>query len=206
MLVFVLTGGKNGPLGPITGTAPDVTVPDFSFDLGKALPIPTVEGANVKKLRAPASQAQQSANDVIDTFYTEAFLDPANWRDGSYDDAFQGFRSDAATQAKNDTAALTAGSVGDTFSKITPAHSTLKTNVLLDSKGQPVSMVAIVKFVAKGVALNGGTHTFVSLGQFFLLKVDGDWKIVSFDVRRKDADQAASATPSTSGSTTGSPS
>src|SRR5207247_1514740 len=148
---------------------PDVTVPEFSFDLGKALPIPTVEGANVKKLRAPAADAQASASDVIDTFYTEAFLDPSNWRDGSYDDVFTAFRSDAASQAQNDLGALTAGSVGDTFSKITPAHSTLKTNVLMDSKGQPASMVAIVKFVAKGTAIGGGTHTFVSLGQFFLL-------------------------------------
>ena len=64
---------------------------------------------------------------------------------------------------------------------------------------------SIVKFVAKGTAINGGTHMFVSLGQFFLLKVDGDWKVVSFDVRRKDADQAA-ASPSVSGSTSGSPS
>jgi len=206
VLIFVLTGGNNGPLGPVVPGGPDNTVPEFSFSTGKAIPIPTVAGVKAKKLKGAATQAQSKADEVMDSFYTEAFLDPANWRDGSYDDVFKSFSSGAAAQAQKDLATLTAGSVGGTIASISPAKSTLSTRVLMDSKGQPASIVALVKFSAKGSVTAGGTHVFSSVGQYFLEPVGGNWQIVSFDVKRKDQDLKPSPTPSGSTSTSGSPS
>ena len=76
--------------------------------------------------------------------------------------------------------------------------STVKTEVLVDPKNVPASVIGIVKFQASGVE---GSQRFVfnSKGQYTLQKIDGDWTIVSFSVSRADKEGTAgagSATPS----------
>jgi hypothetical protein len=136
---------------------------------------------------------------VIDTIYTEGFLDPSSWRGGEYDEAWAQF-SDAATGRAEDSAqALTAGSsAGDAYTTIEPAKATVRPRVLVDDAGRPVSVAAVVFFSAKGVHQDGSYTLFKSTGQYFLRRDGSEWKVVAFDVRRADDEKKAPASPSAS--------
>jgi hypothetical protein len=185
------------------GTQVAPSTPNFDFKTAKAVAIPT--GTQTpKKLKAAATGASRQAVLVLDAVYTEGFLDPNSWNDASYGDVWAQFRKDAATEAESHVDTLTAGSTaGDSYSTIEPAKATIRPRVLMDPKGQPLSVLAIVYFSAKGMHEDGSYTLFRSTGQYFLQKDGSDWKITSFQVSRKDAKKAAPS-PTSSGSVSGS--
>ncbi len=203
VVVFLATGGNGGPLGGVLPGGPDNTVPEFSFKVAKPVPVATVAGAQPKSYLLAAKTAAVAANKVMHTLFTEAFLDPANWRDGSYDTVWKQFSASAAIRAQGRAAVLTAGEgAGGTFDAIEPSRGSLKTRVLLDAKGSPVSIMAVVHFSARGVGKDGTATLLQSAGSFFLKKFGGAWKVVSFEVKRTDTEEPAPA-PSGAGSPTG---
>jgi hypothetical protein len=210
--IFFATRGKGPLAGVIPGTSksPALVTPDFHFRGAKTVAIPTVASQSPKKLKEPAQQAALQTTSVIHDLYTEAFLDPANWQGGTYDSAYAVFSSSAASQAESSADVLTAGPrAGDAFSDIQPGKAKIQSQVLMDARGNPSTVVATVTFTARGTQTDGPTTLFVSSGSFFLRRVDGDWKIVAFQVRRGDKVEKTPVTPSgSSGSTTpsGSPS
>jgi hypothetical protein len=210
--VFLATRGK-GPLAgvlPGTSKSPPSVTPDFNFKGMKTAAVPTVTSQSAKNLEKPAQAAAQQTTGVIHQLYSSAFLDPANWQSGSYDSVYALFSRSAAAKAKASADVLTAGPrAGDTFADIQPGKATIQSQVLMDSRGNPSTVVAKVTFTALGTQTEGPTTLFVSSGSFFLRKVNGDWKIVAFEVRRGDKVKKAVATPSGASSTTtpsGSPS
>jgi hypothetical protein len=205
VLAVIVVGGKllfGGDDGPTTqgGTHVDVNTPPFDFKVAKTVVVPVSEDQKRKKLEAPATAASDEAVGVMDTIYTETFLDPSSWKGANYDEAWTQFTQDAGTQAQADTATLTAGTgAGDSYDTIEPVKGLVKPRVLVDEKGQPVSIMASVSFSAQG-AHGDGTYTlFKSSGQFFLRKVGDVWKVVAFQVHRADSEETAP--PSSSGST-----
>ena len=81
----------------------------------------------------------------------------------------------------------------DTLSVVSKARY----QVPLDPHDAPTSVVGITKFEATGEGTDG-THLFVSRGQFFLEKIDGDWTVVGFSVSRADKagkPQASASSP-----------
>jgi hypothetical protein len=74
--------------------------------------------------------------------------------------------------------------------------STLKLDVLLDPLGKPASVTGTVNFQAKGTG-GGSVYIFKSKGQYVFRKVDGDWKVVSFSVRRADTERAPASSAAT---------
>jgi hypothetical protein len=71
--------------------------------------------------------------------------------------------------------------------------------VLLDPLGKPATVAGTVNFQAKGTG-GGSVYLFRSKGQYVFRRIDGEWKVVSFSVRRADTEKAA---PSSTGSPTG---
>ncbi len=198
----MFSGGGDGPLGAVVGADTPET-PEFDFEVAKTVAITTApqEGekpGDGKEAKAAAEPAAEAIVAALDTFYTEAFLDPANWQDGTYDEAFEAFSADARAEAEDQLETLTAGTGATELETIRPLDSTLKTKVLVDPKNLPVAVIGTVKFQASG---NQGTDRFVfsSKGQYVFQKIDGDWTIVSFSVSRNDKEQSrpsGSATPS----------
>jgi hypothetical protein len=202
--VFLATRGKGPLAGVIPGTSksPELPTPDFQFTGTKTVAIPTVATQSAKKLKEPAQEAARQTTGVIHRLYTAAFLDPANWQSGTYDSAFEVFSSSAAAQAKTSADVLTAGpQAGETFSDIQPGKAAIKSRVLMDLRGNPSTVVAKVTFTAQGTQTDGPTTLFVSSGSFFLRRLNGDWKIVAFEVRRGDKVENAKATPTGPGGT-----
>lgn len=196
------------PSGSGTTVAPET--PELTFTIAKVLPIPVTPTQKPKKLAPAAKTAGDAAVDVIDTIYTEGFLDPSSWNGGDYSDAWTQFTDDAATQAEAHADILTAGSTaGDLYTTITPEKALVKPRVLMDDAGKAVSVEAVVTFTAKGMHDDGSFTLFKSTGHYFLRRDGSAWKVVAFQVHREDSEQhiaSPSSSATASSEPTGSPS
>lgn len=161
-------------------TTPSFRFRDTSRELVRTSPKPVG-----RRHRQAALAAANTAEDVLADLYTEGFLDPANWEEGRYAEAFRGFARGARAQAETRPGSLTAGPrAGDRYERIEPKLGQIATRILLDREGSPVLLVSVVRFTA----IATGTEDVVlrSTGQFLFERVGGAWRIVSFDVTRND--------------------
>ena len=127
---------------------------------------------------------------MLTELYTEGFLDPANWEEGSYADAFGGFARGARDQAETHPGLLTAGpGAGDRYERIEPRSGRIATRILLDRQGSPVLLVSVVRFSA--LATGSDEVVLRSAGQYLFERVGSAWRIVSFDVTRDDRPRGA---------------
>jgi hypothetical protein len=204
LVVIAVSNGNGGGLGGIVpGIGEDEPkTPAFAWDESKAAAVTTAvqaDGADkAKGADEAAAPAAAAAAQVLDELYTQAFLVPQNWQEGTYEDAVAVFARQAQPRALKQIEVLTAGTaVGEVLDRIDPKVGTLKTTVLLDPDGRPYSVVGTVKFTARGKGETTNV-TFASNGQYFLEKIDGRWRIVAFTVTRDDRKQPGGATASIS--------
>jgi hypothetical protein len=195
-VLLALRGGG----GPIIG-AGDEPAPPFDFIVKPAKAIPTAPDADEAALTASAAELAQEITPTIDDLYTNAYLDPSNWRHDDYEEVFTAFAPDAAATAEQSVETLTLGATaGDVFDTVDPGKSKLTYQVLFDPDGAPESAVVSVIFRATAERKNGTFLAIVSEGEFFLRQVDG-WTITAFDVTRDDHEKeppspSASVSPS----------
>lgn len=186
---------------PIIG-GDDEVVPAFDFVLKEAVPVATVLDPDDGTLATEAEETAQEITPMFDDLFTNAFLDPANWRDGDYEEVFATFTSDAATMAEQNVEILTLGAdAGDVFEHVDPGKSRLSYEVLFDPEGAAQTAVASVVFRATAERKDGTFLAIVSEGSF-ILRNDGGWMVAAFDVRRSDhvtqpPSPSISASPST---------
>lgn len=195
VLVLTLRGGTV----PILGGGQNETTPPFDFTIKGARAVATSTDADDAALTASAQQVADDATPTIDDLYTFAFLDPSNWHDGEYDEAFEAFADGARETARSSADVLTLGAdAGDVFKTVEPRKSTLAYQVLFDKDGNPDTVVATVVFRALGERKDGTYLAILSEGTLFLRDLDG-WKVTAFDVTRGDEETAPpSPSPSTS--------
>jgi hypothetical protein len=169
-------------------TASDVaspTAPWFGWDDTSRKLVRTSPDPMGSRHRRASVAAATEAEDVLTDLYTEGFLDPANWVQGSYADAFGGFARGARDRAETHPGPLTAGpGAGDRYDLIEPKSGRIATRILLDRRGAPVLLVSVVRFTA--VATGSDEVILRSVGQYFFERVGRAWRIVSFDVTRND--------------------
>ena len=196
-VAILLTRGGGGPI--IGGG--DEPAPPFDFIVKPATAIPTAPDADEAALSASATEVAQEITPMIDDLYTNAYLDPSNWRHDDYEEVFTAFAPDAAATAEQSVETLTLGATaGDVFDTVDPGKSKLTYQVLFDPDGAPESAVVSVIFRATAERKNGTFLAIVSEGEFFLRQVDG-WTITAFDVTRDDHEKeppspSASVSPS----------
>ncbi len=195
VLFLLLRGGGSG--GGIIG-GPDNTIPAFDFRLTKAIPI-LVTNHKPTQFDSAAQDVAGQVGATMTMLYREAFLDPANWRDGSYDEVWPLFEDGSQAAAQQDGTTLTLGpSAGDQFDTIDQPLGTLSVKVLLDRTNQPATAVAIVKFKALATAKAGAPILVVSTGQYFLRQTSDGWLVYAFSVSRDDHEVVPSPGPSSS--------
>ena len=196
VMLLTLRGGAV----PILG-GDDEVAPPFDFTIRGARAVATSSDADQDTLNADAEQLVPDITPTVDDLYTFAFLDPSNWHDGSYDEAFESFSSDSAQTAQDSAAVLTLGAdAGDVYQSVEPRKSTISYEILYDREGKPHTAVATVVFRALAQRKDGTYIAVLSEGTLFLRDVDG-WKITAFDVTRGDEETtppspSASASPS----------
>jgi hypothetical protein len=195
-LLLALRGGG----GTIIGGG-DEPAPPFDFIVKPATAIPTAPDADQTTLSASADEVAQEITPIIDDLYTNAYLDPSNWRHDDYEEVFTAFASHAAGTAEQSVETLTLGATaGDVFDTVDPGKSKLTYQVLFDPDGAPESAVVSVIFRATAERKNGTYLAIVSEGEFFLRQID-EWTITAFDVTRDDHEKeppspSASVSPS----------
>jgi hypothetical protein len=200
-VAFLLTRGGGGPI--IGGG--DEPAPPFDFIVKPAAAIPTAPDADDAALSASADEVAQEITPMIDDLYTNAYLDPSNWRHDDYEEVFTAFAPGAAATAEQSVETLTLGATaGDVFDTVDPGKSKLTYQVLFDPDGAPESAVVSVIFRATAERKNGTYLAIVSEGEFFLRQIEGQgegWTITAFDVTRDDHEKeppspSASVSPS----------
>ncbi len=194
VLFLVLRGGSGGR--GIFGGGPDDTIPAFDFRITKTQPI-VVTDKEPSQFDSSAAQVADEVTKTMTALYTEAFLDPSNWRDGTYDNVWPLFDEGSRTSAQQDGTTLTLGaSAGDTYDKVGRPKGKIAVKVLLDREEKPSMAVAIVKFSALGTRKDGTYTEIVSTGQFFLRPGGSGWTVYAFQVRRSDHETTPPPGPS----------
>ena len=193
VILLTLRGGAASILGG------DEAAPPFDFTVRGARAVATSADADQDALNASAEELVPDITPTIDDLYTFAFLDPSNWHDGSYDEAFESFSPHAAQTARQNTAVLTLGAdAGDVYKTVEPRKSSISYEILYDREGEPNTAVATVVFRALAQRKDGTYIAVLSEGTLFLRDVDG-WKVTAFDVTRGDTEtEPPSPSPSTS--------
>ena len=195
-ILLALRGGGGAIIG-----GGDEPAPPFDFIVKPATAIPTAPDADEAALSASAAEVAQEITSMIDDLYTNAYLDPSNWRHDDYEEVFTAFAPDAAATAEQSVETLTLGATaGDVFDTVEPGKSKLTYQVLFDPDGAPESAVVSVIFRATAERKNGTFLAIVSEGEFFLRQID-EWTITAFDVTRDDHEKeppspSASVSPS----------
>ncbi|HZD80201.1 MAG TPA: hypothetical protein VE646_09200 [Actinomycetota bacterium] len=194
ILFLVLRGGSGG--GGILGRAQDDSIPRLRFRLSKVVPVPVTD-AKPSELEHAARPAASAVTKTITALYSEAFLDPGNWRGGSYDSVWTLFDDGSRSAAQGEDQTLTLGpSAGDRYETVKQPKGKLSVKVLLDDKEQAATAVAIVRFETVATGKDGTLTTVVSTGQYFLHPGPDGWRIYSFSVGREDEEQAPQPGPS----------
>ena len=208
VLILTLKGGDgDGFLGGITGGSheDDNTVPPFEFRLSKTGVVATVEDADLDAMRTQAGTVAGEITPLLDDLYTNAFLDPTNWREGDYEEIFTIFAPEALASAREGVETLTLGATAsDVYERVTPRRGSLRFRVLFDQEGAPDTVVVQVSFAALGQRQDGTYTAIVSSGELFL-NDDGGWKVTAFDVTREDHATKPPPSPTPSGSPSASP-
>lgn len=198
-LVLFLVLRDGGGVPGVLGGGEDDTIPAFDFRVARTVPV-SVAQSDAKQLAGAAEAVSVPVTDTMTLLYTEAFLDPANWRDGSYEEVWPLFDGGSQAAAQEDGDTLTLGTTaGDRFEKVDRPRGKITVKVLLDEADEPVTAVAIVTFQALATGKDGTDTLIVSIGQYFLRETPEGWLVYSFSVSRDD--QASMPTPGPSPST-----
>jgi hypothetical protein len=201
---------RDEPITPsILEPAPQRT-PAFAFAVGRSGALPTaaikarkpIRTDPLLPLRGASKIASRNAIASVTRLYRAGFLKPANWQSGSYGSLWREFARTSKATARKDVRVLTAGTAaGDAYVSIAPRPSKVTTTVLLDRTGKPALVLASTWFRALGRTIAGSSNTrFDSSGRFFFERVGSSWKIVSYDVRRRDGkvEEPSPSAPSSS--------
>ena len=206
LIVLLLTGGGKTIIDTVIPGG-DEPVPEFDFKLAKVAVVPTAEEADADALRPLAETTATEVAPVLDTLFTEAFLDPNNWKVGEYTEAFEQFSDAAVSSAQvQGSETLTLGaSAGDTYDAVEPTKGSIRFEVLFDRDGEPFSVAAHVRFYALGERKDGTYVAIVSHGVMFVRDQGNGWKVTAYDMKRNDHETTAPS-PSTSPGASTSPS
>lgn len=185
-LVLFLVLRDGGGVPGVLGGGEDDTIPAFDFRVARTVPV-SVAQSDAKQLAGAAEAVSVPVTDTMTLLYTEAFLDPANWRDGSYEEVWPLFDGGSQAAAQEDGDTLTLGTTaGDRFEKVDRPRGKITVKVLLDEADEPVTAVAIVTFQALATGKDGTDTMIVSIGQYFLRETPEGWLVYSFSVSRDD--------------------
>jgi LCP family protein required for cell wall assembly len=178
MLTLVLsscTGGEQGPAAtpssPAGSTGPDT-------DLRLRLAQVSGKGADGPLRPADVAEPAEAIREGLEHLYETAFLAPALDRPS----LLAHFSGEARAEAERHLDRLTLGPVRGQVDEVVPRRAALWLTFLADRSGKPLAAFADTEFEA--TAVSGDTNAPIAhRGDFVLRKLNGRWRIVSYDVR-----------------------
>jgi hypothetical protein len=164
---------------PIGGD--DRQTPGFSF-LVRQVSSEAIDG------KAPKGALERAAEDLrssLDAMYAAGFVDPDKWEDGSFPEVLDAFAGEATDAARDDLDDLSLGPASAQVDFVEPRRSIMDVEFLLTEQMDPFAAVATVTFRATGELADGGTLRILHEGRYVMRRIDGRWRVVSYDVDGK---------------------
>jgi hypothetical protein len=189
VLAVVLSGGGTSVVSRST--------PAFSFTVQKAIGTTLEPGVKDQDVSARADIVAAELAPTFDLLFSAAYLDPENWREGTYDDVWTFFGDEARPTAVASAQTLTLGDLGARFDDVQPVRGVLGARVLFDADGEPKLVAVRITFRATGTpgADAANAAQIIARGEFLVERRGTDWVITAFRVDRDDANlPAAEAT------------
>lgn len=176
VLAAACTGGAEGPpdAGPAPTGAGGPATPQLTMRLARATGKTEDGPLRPSDIAEPAEAIRRDLEELYET----AFLAPSLDRQA----LFSHFAGDARLAAERDLARLTIGPVRGELDEVVPWRATVSLTLLGDTGGRPLAAFAATRFRAS--AVSGNVHAPVtSYGDFVLRRSNGEWRIVSYDMR-----------------------
>ena len=200
---YLLSGGESfiPDVDDLLNRGP--ATPEFEFQKTSFVVVSTTD-TNADDLTKAAEPAAAEVQTVLTDLVQRTFVDPDTW--GDYEDVFADtMTEDAAKRAGEQTKVLTLGATAnDDYTFMTPERGGITMTILTGSEDSAVEASATITFVGLAEATDGSFTTVTSKGTYLLEKIDGEWRIFSFDVDRREkaakAPASASAGPSSEAS------
>jgi hypothetical protein len=202
----LLLRGGDDPISRVRQIISDEpTVEPFAFDNVRTTVSP-LSTTKPKRLRDVAAGAGGQIAPVIEELIMQTYVDPDAW--GDYGDAWDLFEGGAAEQAEADADVLTLGASADgLYDELRADGGALRVIVLTDAKDRPIRAVAQVRFFASASLKDGSATEITTEGSYFLLRDGDEWRIVAYDVERREdpagSTTGATGTTGTTGTATG---
>jgi hypothetical protein len=188
--VLVRSGGEEPPSPP--------QAKPFVFTRGQTHFFPI--GASAAKLSPEQRETARAGVDgVMSDVYDAGFVTRSRWEGGAFTGVLQHFAPDAVEEARNDLAELTLGSEARRLESVKPESGILDVAFLL-RKLEPMAAIATTQFNAEGRLAGGGGLRVTHEGKYFLRLIDGQWRIVGYEVDGS-LDTGGPGTPRTAGTT-----
>lgn len=186
---LILRGGGTSPLGSST--------PGFTFEVQKAIATSLEEGARDQDLMDRAAETAQVVQPILSELFSDAFLDPGNWRAGDFTDVWDYFSEEARSDAQASVEVLTLGGLGKVFDDVEPKYGVMSVRVLYGADGEPTLINVSCTFRATATPSDGSPSSeIVSKGDFMFEPSGDSWSVLAFRVNRSDIDlPAVEATP-----------
>jgi LCP family protein required for cell wall assembly len=131
-----------------------------------------------RALQDPAREVRDS----LERLYSIAFVDPSGWDGGRFPDLARSFAGDARETVRGDLGALTLGPAARVVEAVRPERARVEVRFLADASKRLVAAFAQVAFEATAFAGDAELPIEQS-GAYTLRRVDGDWRVVAYDVR-----------------------
>jgi hypothetical protein len=139
-------------------------------------------GGSAAKLTPEQKEAARAGVDgVMSDVYDAAFVTRSRWEGGAFSSVLQHFAPEALEEARKDLAELTLGSEARRLQSVKPESGILEVAFLL-RKLEPMAAIATTEFHAQGRLSGGGGLSVTHEGKYFLRLIDGQWRIVGYEV------------------------
>jgi hypothetical protein len=157
-------------------------------------------GGSAAKLSPEQKEgARAGVDSVMSDVYDAGFVTRSRWEGGRFTGVLAHFAPEAARQAEKDLAELTLGSEAQRLESVKPETGVLEVAFLL-RRLEPMAAIATANFQGQGKLSGGGRLSVAHQGKFFLRLIEGQWRIVGYEVDGS-LDTGRTSTPTPMGTT-----
>jgi hypothetical protein len=160
--------GRTGLTGPA----------DFEFEIGKV-------GGSAIAERAPEGALEEAAEQIretLDGLYVIGFVDPGEWRGGTFPDIYGAFTADVEPKVREDLPNLTVGEDAAKIDTVDPVSGRLSVRFLVDEELNLIAATAHAIFAANAIATDGGNVAIQHDGTYYMEPEGDTWLINAYEV------------------------
>ncbi|HEU5002609.1 MAG TPA: hypothetical protein VFW71_07520 [Actinomycetota bacterium] len=180
--------GKASAKPSPSSTAP----PQANFSASGVKPVDAQDRSSANEA---ANAAAKQVINLMDTYYNDAFLQPAQWGGGTFPSLSGLFTQDAAGSVAANLPVLTLGGLANQISRVDPTkQSAGEVSVLIEPDGSASFATVTTRFEGTGKPSGGGPAVQILQSAQFMVQISGSTaQIAGYDITSSYAGVAGSA-------------